>query len=33
MRLVVPKPVAEMNQKELEAVWLWVRKEYGGIKE
>jgi superfamily II DNA or RNA helicase len=34
MRLVCAKPVAEMNQKELEKVWLWVRKEYGneGVK-
>jgi superfamily II DNA or RNA helicase len=29
MKLVCDKPVAEMNQKELEKVWLWVRKEYG----
>jgi superfamily II DNA or RNA helicase len=28
MRLVCAKPVAEMNQRELEKVWLWVRKEY-----
>jgi hypothetical protein len=30
MRLVCEKPVSEMNQKELQAVWLWVKKEYGG---
>jgi hypothetical protein len=28
MGLVCAKPVAEMNQSELEKVWLWVRKEY-----
>jgi hypothetical protein len=28
MRLICAKPVADMNQKELEKVWLWVRKEY-----
>jgi superfamily II DNA or RNA helicase len=28
MKLICNKPVAEMNQKELEEVWLWVRKEY-----
>jgi superfamily II DNA or RNA helicase len=30
MRLVCGKPVREMNQGELEKVWGWVRKEYGG---
>lgn len=30
MRLVCEKPVAEMNQRELEKVWCWVTKEYGG---
>jgi len=29
MKLVCPKPVAEMNQQELEAVWMWLKKEYG----
>jgi superfamily II DNA or RNA helicase len=29
MKLVCTKPVADMNQKELEKVWLWLRKEYG----
>jgi superfamily II DNA or RNA helicase len=29
MRLICAKPVAEMNQKELTAVWVWVKKEYG----
>jgi superfamily II DNA or RNA helicase len=29
MRLVCEKPVAEMNVRELERVWLWVRREYG----
>jgi hypothetical protein len=29
MRLVCEKSVKDMNQKELENVWLWVRKEYG----
>jgi hypothetical protein len=34
MRLVCEKPVSDMNQKELEKVWIWVRKEYtvGGGK-
>jgi superfamily II DNA or RNA helicase len=34
MKLVCEKPVADMSQKELEKVWLWVRKEYGseGVK-
>jgi superfamily II DNA or RNA helicase len=31
MRLVCEKPVADMKLKELEAVWLWVRKEYGVV--
>jgi hypothetical protein len=31
MKLVVNKPVADMNQKELEKVWIWARKEYGGV--
>ena len=29
MRLVCPKPVAEMNQGELEKVWVWIRENYG----
>jgi superfamily II DNA or RNA helicase len=29
MRLICAKPVKDMNQKELEKVWLFVRKEYG----
>ena len=29
LKLICPKPVAEMNQQELEKVWIWVRKEYG----
>jgi superfamily II DNA or RNA helicase len=29
MRLVCEKPVKEMNPRELEKVWMWVRKEYG----
>jgi len=29
MKLICDKPVADMNQKELETVWLWVKKEYG----
>ncbi len=29
MRLVVPKPVSEMNGRELEKVWIWLRREYG----
>jgi hypothetical protein len=29
MRLVCEKPVKDMNQGELEKVWLWIRKEYG----
>jgi superfamily II DNA or RNA helicase len=32
MRLVCEKPVKDMNQKELEKVWLWVRKEYKGAR-
>jgi hypothetical protein len=34
MKLVCGKPVTDMNQKELEKVWIWVRKEYGieGVK-
>jgi superfamily II DNA or RNA helicase len=34
MRLICAKSVKDMNQKELEKVWLWVRKEYGigGVK-
>jgi superfamily II DNA or RNA helicase len=28
MRLVCERPVAEMNTKELEKVWCWVKKEY-----
>jgi superfamily II DNA or RNA helicase len=31
MKLVVNKPVLDMNQGELEKVWMWVRKEYGGV--
>jgi len=30
MRLVCPKPVAEMTLDELGKVWAWVKKEYGG---
>ena len=29
MKLVCPKPVAEMNRQELESVWIWLRREYG----
>jgi hypothetical protein len=29
MRLVCEKPVKDMNQSELEKIWVWVRKEYG----
>jgi len=29
MRIVCEKPVAEMNQGELEKVWVWVKREYG----
>jgi hypothetical protein len=29
IRLVCDKPVAEMNVRELERVWLWVHREYG----
>lgn len=32
LRLVVPKPVSEMTGKELEKVWIWLRREYGGDK-
>ena len=30
MRLICEKPVKDMNQSELEKVWLWVKREYGG---
>ena len=30
LRIVCDKPVKDMNQSELEKVWLWVKKEYGG---
>jgi hypothetical protein len=30
MRLVCAKPVKDMNQGELEKVWMWVKREYGG---
>jgi superfamily II DNA or RNA helicase len=29
MRLICAKPIKDMNQQELEKVWLWARKEYG----
>jgi hypothetical protein len=29
MRLVADKPIPEMNQAELEKVWMWARAEYG----
>jgi len=29
MKLICDKPVKEMNQSELEKVWIWVKKEYG----
>ena len=32
LRLIVPKPVAEMTGKELEKAWMWVRCEYGNVK-
>lgn len=32
MRLVVAKPVSEMTGKELEKVWIWIRREYGEVK-
>jgi hypothetical protein len=34
MKLICNKPVKDMNQSELEKVWLWFRKEYGteGVK-
>jgi hypothetical protein len=32
MKLICDKPVAEMNQGELESVWVWLRKEYGDKK-
>lgn len=32
MRLVVAKPVSEMTGKELEKIWIWLRREYGGFK-
>jgi superfamily II DNA or RNA helicase len=28
LRIQVPKPIAEMNVKELEKVWVWLKKEY-----
>jgi superfamily II DNA or RNA helicase len=30
MKLICNKPVKDMNQSELEKVWLWVKREYGG---
>ena len=30
LRLIVPKPVSEMTGKELEKIWIWLKKEYGG---
>jgi hypothetical protein len=30
MRLVCGKPVKDMNLGELEKVWMWVKREYGG---
>ena len=32
LRLIVPKPIADMSAKELEKVWIWLRREYGGEK-
>lgn len=32
MRLLVQKPVADMTVRELEKVWIWLRREYGGFK-
>ena len=32
LRLIVPKPIAEMTGKELEKAWMWVRREYGNTK-
>ena len=32
MKLICNKPVKEMNQSELETVWLWVKREYSGSK-
>jgi superfamily II DNA or RNA helicase len=29
LRLICDKPVKDMNQSELEKVWLWIRREYG----
>jgi superfamily II DNA or RNA helicase len=29
MRLVCEKPIGEMNQAQLEKVWVWVKREYG----
>lgn len=29
LRLIVPKPVSEMTGKELEKIWIWLKKEYG----
>jgi superfamily II DNA or RNA helicase len=30
MRLVCGKPVKDMNRSELEKVWIWIKREYGG---
>jgi superfamily II DNA or RNA helicase len=30
IKIICDKPIAEMNQKELEKVWMWVKREYGG---
>jgi hypothetical protein len=32
MKLICNKPITEMNQSELEKIWLWARKEYGERK-
>lgn len=29
LRLIVPKSISEMTGKELEKVWIWLKKEYG----
>ena len=32
LRLIVPKPIADMSGEELEKVWIWLLREYGGEK-
>jgi hypothetical protein len=33
MKIVCDKPVKNMNQSELEKIWMWVKREYGGYQD